>query len=298
MFVGGGGGGRCRGTRRLLSPFLSPRLPGLLPSPVPKDGEGEASSRARILPSARGGDRGLTRTCAPCSSGDAALEGAATGPGRPSVPPGGGVWRATGLGTTLGRACSRGCRERKVRSKIGWLAGSRDSHHVSRFAAFFILAGAEISVDGSCFEFLSVEPSARVCSLFPPSPPFPFSPCGKKKKKQEKREKGSGVRERREPLLLPSRSPSPSPPMHARKGEGEEHGAGYTDAPRPLSLSLSRERERERGREASHASRRGRAAADRKGIPPGRSPAVDGRERGGGGFPPSSLSLPIALLRQ
>jgi hypothetical protein len=55
------------------------------------------------------------------------------------------------LGTTLGRACSRGCRERKVRSKIGWLAGSRDSHHVSRFAAFFILARAEISVDGSCF---------------------------------------------------------------------------------------------------------------------------------------------------
>jgi hypothetical protein len=38
-----------------------------------------------------------------------------------------------------------------VRSKIGWLAGSRDSHHVSRFAAFFILARAEISVDGSCF---------------------------------------------------------------------------------------------------------------------------------------------------
>jgi hypothetical protein len=55
------------------------------------------------------------------------------------------------LGTTLGRACSRWCRERRVRSKIGWLAGSRDSHHVSRFAAFFILARAEISVDGSCF---------------------------------------------------------------------------------------------------------------------------------------------------
>lgn len=55
------------------------------------------------------------------------------------------------LGTTLGQACSRGYRERKVRSKIGWLAGSRDSHHVSRFAAFFILARAEISVDGSCF---------------------------------------------------------------------------------------------------------------------------------------------------
>jgi hypothetical protein len=59
------------------------------------------------------------------------------------------------LGTTLGRACSRGCRERKVRSKIGWLAGSRDSHHVSRFAAFFILARAEISVDGSCFGVFS-----------------------------------------------------------------------------------------------------------------------------------------------
>lgn len=66
MFVGGSGGEGC------LHPF-SPRLPGLLPSPVPKDGEGEASSRARILPSARGGDPGLTRTCAPCSSGDAAL---------------------------------------------------------------------------------------------------------------------------------------------------------------------------------------------------------------------------------
>ena len=46
-----------------------------------------------------------------------------------------------------------------MRSKIGWLAGSRDSHHVSRFAAFFILARAEISVDGSCFgvsRFLAV----------------------------------------------------------------------------------------------------------------------------------------------
>jgi len=45
------------------------------------------------------------------------------------------------LGTTLGRACSRGYRERGVRSKVGWLAGSRDSHRVAgprvlRFAPF------------------------------------------------------------------------------------------------------------------------------------------------------------------
>ena len=73
---------------------------------------------------------------------------------RPETGRGGGGGRRV-LGTTLGRACSRGCRERKVRSKIGWLAGSRDSHHVSRFAAFFILARAEISVDGSCFGVFS-----------------------------------------------------------------------------------------------------------------------------------------------
>jgi len=89
-----------------------------------------------------------------CSSGDAEPEGlgsdAAMAPRAAPLPPSsrmerlGGVERRV-LGTTLGRACSRGCRERKVRSKIGWLAGSRDSHHVSRFAAFFILARAEIS---------------------------------------------------------------------------------------------------------------------------------------------------------
>lgn len=82
------------------------------------------------------------------------------------------------MGTTLGQACSRGYRERKVRSKIGWLAGSRDSHHVSRFAAFFILARAEISVDGSCFGV------SRFALFFM----FPFSqssPKGGKKKREQ-----------------------------------------------------------------------------------------------------------------
>ena len=41
-------------------------------------------------------------------------------------------------------------RERNVRSKIRWFADSCDSHHVSHFAAFFILARAKISVVRSC----------------------------------------------------------------------------------------------------------------------------------------------------
>jgi hypothetical protein len=232
MFVGGSGGEGC------LHPF-SPRLPGLLPSPVPKDGEGEASSRARILPSARGGDPGLTRTCAPCSSGDAALEGAATGPGRPSVPPGGGVWRATGLGTTLGRACSRGCRERKVRSKIGWLAGSRDSHHVSRFAAFFILARAEISVDGSCFgvSFLAATLDAGLNRL-----------RGKEKRREAEPLSLS-------PFLFASPSPIPLSPVSREGSKAREGGCavgGSRGGPPPFL-------ERKEG--GSHASHRGRTKA-------------------------------------
>ena len=93
----------------------------------------------------------------PCSSGDVIPfdRDGDKSPWRPSQKNSKSRWKTTGLGTTLGRACSRACRERKVRSKIGWLAGSRDSHHVSRFAAFFILARAEISVDGSCFGVFS-----------------------------------------------------------------------------------------------------------------------------------------------
>ena len=88
------------------------------------------------------------------------------------------------IGTTLGRACSRGCRERKVRSKIGWLAGSRDSHHVSRFAAFFILARAEISVDGSCFGVYLVSFFALWKELF-----FFFPPLPSKERERERRKK-------------------------------------------------------------------------------------------------------------
>lgn len=146
-------GGRTRGLRPSL---VSPRLPGLPPSPFGRGrGRGSAGFETDPSGSAREGVRGRARGLRPPALRATPLRARRGGDGpravpRPS-PRWGGVWGTTGLGTTLGRACSRGCRERKVRSKIGWLAGSRDSHHVSRFAAFFILARAEISVDGSCF---------------------------------------------------------------------------------------------------------------------------------------------------
>lgn len=76
---------------------------------------------------------------------------------------------------TLERTCPRGGpRGRSLRSKIRWFAAPRNSHHVSQFAAFFIDAGAEISIaEGG----RSVKNVALSDSL---SRPYPFPSRGKR----------------------------------------------------------------------------------------------------------------------
>ena len=43
--------------------------------------------------------------------------------------------------------------ERNLRSKIWWFTEFCNSHYVSHFAAFFIVAGTKISIANSCSEF-------------------------------------------------------------------------------------------------------------------------------------------------
>lgn len=79
---------------------------------------------------------------------------------RPPPPPGrgGGARRR---GAALGRACPRASRGRRVRSKTRRLARFRDSRYLSRFAASFILAGAETSAVGGSRLGSSVGPGGR-----------------------------------------------------------------------------------------------------------------------------------------
>ena len=84
---------------------------------------------------------------------------------------------------TLERTCPRGGpRGRSLRSKIRWFAAPRNSHHVSQFAAFFIDAGAEISIaEGGRFLRKNVALSDSL------SRPFPFSREGLSKSLNVKR---------------------------------------------------------------------------------------------------------------
>jgi hypothetical protein len=197
-------------------PFSLPRLPGLLPSPV--RGRERGSGLEGEDPSVGAGrGSGAHANARPLFFGRRRSGRSGDGP-RAALRPfrEEGVWRATGLGTTLGRACSRGCRERKVRSKIGWLAGSRDSHHVSRFAAFFILARAEISVDGSCFgvSFLAATLDAGLNRL-------------------RGGEGGGGRTSPASPFLFASPSPiPPSPPREGKEGR-RVRGRGFSGRPPP-----------------------------------------------------------------
>ena len=52
------------------------------------------------------------------------------------------------------RHAPRGARKRNLRSKIWWFTEFCNSHYVSHFAAFFIVAWAKISVAKSCKMFL------------------------------------------------------------------------------------------------------------------------------------------------
>jgi hypothetical protein len=47
-------------------------------------------------------------------------------------------------------------RERNLRSKIWWFTEFCNSHYISHFAAFFIVARTKISIAKSCFIFLDV----------------------------------------------------------------------------------------------------------------------------------------------
>ena len=102
-------------------------------------------SRARAGSTGKraGGSRGRVakarpRRGSPLSSGTPSSRDP-DGPGEradlPSFPPARGRGRRRVWGRHSDGRAPGGARERKVRSKIGWLAGSRDSHHVSRFAA-------------------------------------------------------------------------------------------------------------------------------------------------------------------
>ena len=59
---------------------------------------------------------------------------------------------------------SRNTSERKMRSKIWWFTEFCNSHYLSHFAAFFIVAGAKISVVKSCLfiNFLVIDLTTQI----------------------------------------------------------------------------------------------------------------------------------------
>ena len=66
-------------------------------------------------------------------------------------------WRLFKTGTQRG-VLSGLSRERNLRSKIWWFTEFCNSHYVSHFAAFFIVAGTKISVVNSCSGFVFLNP--------------------------------------------------------------------------------------------------------------------------------------------
>ena len=63
------------------------------------------------------------------------------------------------------RHAPRNTRERNVRSKIWWFTEFCNSHYLSQFAAFFIVARAKRSVVKSCFSFHLVNDSDKKLQL-------------------------------------------------------------------------------------------------------------------------------------
>ena len=55
------------------------------------------------------------------------------------------------------RHAPRGTRKRNLRSKFWWFTEFCNSHYVSHFAAFFIVARAKISIAESCFCFVVIK---------------------------------------------------------------------------------------------------------------------------------------------
>ncbi len=66
-----------------------------------------------------------------------------------SIPPPNKWWRRGKTDTERGKVLTRG-QDRNVRSKIRWFTEFCNSHFISRFAAFFIVACTERSTANSC----------------------------------------------------------------------------------------------------------------------------------------------------
>lgn len=136
---GGGDGGGALGV--LLRPPLS-SSDAFRP---PRGGEGEGGTKGKG--GGRGADRGgggSPSRCFPKPRGGSPTGGTPLGGGLEVLPPEG------GRGLVEGRRSNghaRGiARERKVRSKLRWFAWFCNSHQLSHFAAFFIVARTKISV--------------------------------------------------------------------------------------------------------------------------------------------------------